>query len=88
MDGICTLNNDPLSIAVNTLVMQLADNEVTRQSFPYTFRLVVEFVWQGDVLAQNFRVINDDGKPVCYSLGAHPGFYCPIELNEPAAADL
>ena len=75
---------DVLEHTEEKLVMQLSDNDVTRKFFPYAFRLIVEFILQGDTLVQNFRVVNDDHKTVYYSLGAHPGFYCPIELNEPA----
>jgi len=70
----------------NQIVMQLAANDYTRKYYPYEFRLVVEFTLQDDKLIQNFRVINTDTKPVYYCLGAHPGFYCPIELNEKADA--
>ena len=66
------------------LVMELRDTAYTRKYFPYGFRLVVEFVLEGDMLVQNFRVVNEDQKPVYYCLGAHPGFYCPIGLGEPA----
>ena len=66
------------------LVMELKDDAYTRKYFPYAFRLVVEFRLEGERLVQEFRVVNADDKPVYYCLGAHPGFYCPIGLNEPA----
>lgn len=68
----------------NKLVLELKDSDYTRKYFPYAFRLQVEFILQGDMLIQNFRVINDDNKPVYYCLGAHPGFYCPLVLGEKA----
>lgn len=67
------------------LTMELGDDDYTRRYFPYAFRLVVEFTLEGDRLIQNFRVVNEDDKPLYYCLGAHPGFYCPIGINEPAA---
>ena len=33
---------------------------------------------------QTFRVVNDGTEDMYYCLGAHPGFYCPIELSESA----
>jgi len=66
------------------LVLELKDGAYTRKYFPYAFRLQVEFLLEGDTLTQNFRVINDDDKPVYYCLGAHPGFYCPLVLGEKA----
>lgn len=66
------------------LVLELKDNEYTRKYYPYAFRLLVDFILEGDTLIQNFRIINDDDKPVYYCLGAHPGFYCPLVLGENA----
>jgi len=66
------------------LLLELQDNEETRRYFPYAFRLQVEFVLEADTLIQNFRVINEDDKPLYYCLGAHPGFYCPLVLGESA----
>lgn len=68
----------------NKLVLELKANDHTRKFYPYAFRLQVEFILQGDKLIQNFRIINDDDKPVYYCLGAHPGFYCPLVLGEKA----
>ena len=64
------------------LLLQLSATEETRKSFPYEFRLQVEFLLEGEVVCQKFRVINEDDKPICFSLGAHPGFYCPIVPDE------
>ena len=64
------------------LLFQLAATELNRKSFPYEFRLQVAFILEKDIVKQKFRVINDDDKDVYFSLGAHPGFYCPIALDE------
>ena len=66
------------------LVLELAACGYTRKYYPYEFCLQVEFVLEEDRLVQNLRVINKDEKAVYYCLGAHPGFYCPIGLNEKA----
>lgn len=64
------------------VLFQIAATEDTRKSFPYEFRFQVEFILEKEVVRQTFRVINDDDKDVYFSLGAHPGFYCPIEIDE------
>lgn len=64
------------------LLLQMSATEETRKSFPYEFRLQVEFSLEKDVVRQKFRVINEDDKPIYFSLGAHPGFYCPILPEE------
>lgn len=66
------------------LILELKNNDYTRKYYPYAFRLQVEFILEGDTLIQNFRIVNDDDKPVYYCLGAHPGFYCPLVLGEKA----
>lgn len=66
------------------LVLELTENDETCKYYPYRFCLQVEFRLEGDRLIQDFHVINRDTKPLYYCLGAHPGFYCPIGLNEPA----
>lgn len=64
------------------LLFQISATEETRKSFPYEFRLQVEFSLKEGVVSQKFRVINDDDRRMYFSLGAHPGFYCPIALDE------
>lgn len=64
--------------------LQLKENEYTYRYFPYRFRLQVGFVLEDDRVIQKFRVINDDDRTMYFSLGAHPGFYCPIDLGESA----
>ena len=66
------------------MMLELAACDYTRKYYPYEFCLQVEFVLEEDRLLQNLRVINRDEKPAYYCLGAHPGFYCPIGLNEKA----
>lgn len=63
-------------------LLQISATEKTRKSFPYEFRLQIEFSLKEEIVEQKFRVINDDSKRVYFSLGAHPGFYCPIVLGE------
>lgn len=64
------------------ILLQISATEDTRRTFPYEFRLQVEFRLEGDKVVQIFRVINEDDKKVYFSLGAHPGFYCPIAIDE------
>ena len=64
------------------LLLQIHQNEQTKKSFPYDFRLQVEFRLDGEVVLQKFRVVNDDDRTIYFSLGAHPGFYCPIAIDE------
>jgi len=62
------------------LVLRLTDDAYTHRYFPYAFCLEVEFLLENDRLLQHIRVINQDEKPVQYCLGAHPAFYCPLDI--------
>ena len=64
------------------LLLEISQTEETLKSFPYKFRLQVEFLLDGEIVYQKFKVINEDSKTIYFSLGAHPGFYCPIIPNE------
>lgn len=80
-------NDMPFTLVEQTdtsLTLQLQDTEFTRSRYPYRFRLQVTFSLEGDTLVQTFRVVNDGAEDLYYCLGAHPGFYCPIELGESA----
>lgn len=80
-------NDLPFTLVEQTpekLVLQLRDNETTKKYYPYSFCLQVEFVLKDDLLIQNFRVINEGTEPLYYCLGAHPGFYCPLDLGDRA----
>ena len=72
----------PVEYTDSRILLELTPTDYTRRYYPYEFRFQVEFTLDGDKVLQHFHVINDDSKPVYYCLGAHPGFYCPIELGE------
>ena len=71
-----------LHITKNEVWLELKDSEYTRRYFPYEFRLQVGFRLDNDQLFQTFRVLNDSERTMYFSIGAHPGFYCPIALGE------
>ena len=70
----------------NSLVLELASDKDTLRQFPYRFRLQVRFALQDDFVEEAFTVINDDSVPMPFSLGGHPAFFCPPDL-ESAATD-
>lgn len=78
------VESDDQKSAVKEAWFELRDNAHTQRYFPYHFRFQVGFILKDDMLIQRFRVINDDDRTMYFSLGAHPGFYCPIDLAESA----
>jgi len=69
----------------DSVTLQLSADEETLGMFPYLFRLQVRYSLCGPVVHQQFAVINDGKKDMPFSLGVHPGFFCPIDLREETA---
>lgn len=42
------------------LLLEISQTEETLKSFPYKFRLQVEFLLDGEIVYQKFKVINED----------------------------
>ncbi len=66
----------------DSLTLEIAANEYTLSMFPYLFHLRISFDLVGDELRETFHVINDGTEEMSFSLGSHPGFFCPIDLHE------
>lgn len=64
------------------LTLSLQDNDHTRESYPFAFELCLTYELQGQQLLMTYQVTNRDAQPMVYHLGAHPGFFCPLEENE------
>jgi len=70
--------------SATSVTLMMRDTDETRRVFPYDFRFVVKFYVEGDRVYEEFNVINDGKDKMYFSLGAHPGFFCPIVLGERA----
>ncbi len=68
----------------NHLLLALTESEKTRESFPFSFRMEVEYILQEDSLLQVVRVRNTDTIPFWFAVGVHPGFICPIFSTDKA----
>lgn len=60
----------------------LQANEETLQKYPYKFTLIVTYILEKNKVTVDYKVINTDRKDIYFSIGAHPGFNCPINKNE------
>lgn len=58
------------------LSFELLSNEETLKQYPFRFRLVCSFELQNDKIIVGWNVENIDDKKICFSIGAHPAFYC------------
>ncbi len=66
------------------LCLELAYDEDTLRQFPYPFRLGVEFCLTDDHVEENFTVRTDGEETMPFSLGGHPAFFCPVDLESEA----
>ena len=65
-----------------SVVFQLTANEKTRASYPYDFILSLTYRLENGVLFMDYQVENPDSKKICYCIGSHPGFICPLNEGE------
>lgn len=65
----------------NTLVLELRDNELTWEKFPFAFVLRSTFVLEGNTLNHTLTVENPGEEPLQFGIGYHPAFACPFDEN-------
>lgn len=65
-----------------SVTFRLASDEGTRLFYPYEFVLSLAYRLESGTLFMDYSVENKDSRRICYCLGAHPGFNCPLEKGE------
>lgn len=66
----------------NKLVFSLCSDKSTIKVFPFHFELQISYEISGATLKITYEVKNTDQKEIYFSIGAHPGFNCPLNNNE------
>jgi galactose mutarotase-like enzyme len=69
-------------LAKDRIVFSLVYNEETLKKYPYKFELQISYLLTGRTLKVGYKVINHQDSILYFSVGAHPGFACPLEENE------
>ena len=64
------------------LELELKDTEETQLIYPFSFRLTICYELAGELIKCTYKVLNTDNKEILFSIGAHPGFICPMYENE------
>lgn len=78
--GFCKGSDFSLSRQTSSsAVLMLTSGPQTRRSYPYDFVLSLAYTLAGGVLAMDYTVENPESRDICYCIGAHPGFICPME---------
>lgn len=60
----------------NRIAFELLSNEKTFEVYPFNFRLICSFKLIDNKIIVGWEVKNTDNKKICFSIGAHPAFYC------------
>jgi galactose mutarotase-like enzyme len=73
---------DLLEKSETTLRFQLQPNYEKHTKFPFDFFFQIKYTLEGNTLYTEYTIKNPSNKSVFASVGAHPGFNCPILPNE------
>ena len=66
----------------DTLVYKIMHDEKTLRQYPFKFELYVKYTIENNKLRHGYIVKNLDDRVMLFSVGAHPGFNCPLNKNE------
>lgn len=68
--------------AADQLVFLLRESEQTLQQYPFSFELRTIYSLEKDTLSVTYEVKNTNKEEMPFSIGAHPGFRCPLQEGE------
>lgn len=78
--GFCrTSEFEAEQISDSEVRFTLCANEETRIHYPYEFVLTLTYRLENGTLSMTYQVENPMNRKICYCIGAHPGFLCPME---------
>lgn len=72
----------PIIREPDRLVLELRDNDQTRQQYPFAFCLQIGFKLSGQQVEISYHVENLDSRLMPFGIGGHPGFRVPLESDE------
>ncbi|MEM6321543.1 MAG: aldose 1-epimerase family protein [Bacteroidota bacterium] len=65
------------------LVFELTDSAETKTSYPFSFSLRISYTLSGKRLQIGYEVLNtNDQEALHFSIGGHPAFRCPLNVEE------
>ena len=66
----------------NSCAFRLSSGIETYSKFPFDFIFEIKYALTDNILTTFYTVKNPSEKQIYFSLGAHPGFNCPLLTNE------
>jgi galactose mutarotase-like enzyme len=73
---------DLLEKTDNSLTFELRENSTTLKHYPFRFVLQIQYLLDNNSVTIRHRVSNPADEDMYFSLGAHPGFNCPLQAGE------
>lgn len=71
-----------LGKTTNELRFQLEETPETLKTYPFRFQLNGVFQLEGQMVSITYTVKNCSKEPIPFSIGAHPGFNCPLTAQD------
>ena len=71
-----------VSSGSNFLRFTLSWDEDSVSTYPFKFRLEIEFLLEGKTLEVKHHISNEGNDLMLYSIGGHPAFNCPLHPDE------
>ncbi len=62
--------------------LELISDDETKKLYPFAFSLRIIYELSGNELNTRYEVKNTGDSKMLFSIGAHPGFRCPIDADE------
>lgn len=66
----------------SSCIFELSSDFQTKAFFPFDFRFRISYTLEDSKLTTEYEVMNPMESTLYFSVGAHPGFRCPLEKNE------
>ena len=64
------------------VVFKLIETEETLSDYPFAFELLIRYSLEDDAVKCTYTVSNTADEDLLFSIGAHPGFRCPVWEDE------
>ncbi len=73
---------DRIENTTSSCTFQLLSDSESKKNYPFDFAFQIRFDLHKNTLNTHYTVINSSNDELFFSVGAHPGFRCPLLPNE------
>ncbi len=78
----CRGEFEPVYISKNKVILEQRETDETLRMFPFCYSLKAEYTLEENGFDVRFRVRNLDRNEMTFCIGGHPGFNCPVTLED------